>query len=169
MSDIMEATKLSKGSMYVHFENKEVLVNAAVDYNLQGLMDKIYQSLHKHKTNYDKLIAYVDTFKDPNSPRFEGGCPMMNFGTEADDTNPGLKIRISKAVSFSQVFIAEIIENGIKEKEFQPTWDAHEFATTAFAMIEGGIMICRISGNNDKMKIINNHLKKIIQQNLLEK
>ena len=38
MSDVVEATKLAKGSLYVHFENKEELSYAAVDYNLNLLI-----------------------------------------------------------------------------------------------------------------------------------
>src|SRR5688572_24291233 len=41
MSDIMDVTKLSKGSLYVHFENKDVLADAVVDYNMDQLAKKI--------------------------------------------------------------------------------------------------------------------------------
>lgn len=167
MSDIMEATKLAKGSLYVHFENKEVLARAAFDHNIQILKNTIDKSLEIHKSNYDKLIAYIDTFKNPNGPKLEGGCPMMNFGTEADDTDQVLLNRINQSVNFSQRFIANIVEEGKKTKEFQPLWNAEEFATIAFAMIEGGIMICRISGDDQKMQIIYSTLKKIIDTNTL--
>ena len=38
INDIMEATKLAKGSLYVHFENKEELSYYAVDYNLKDFI-----------------------------------------------------------------------------------------------------------------------------------
>lgn len=167
MSDIMEVTKLAKGSLYVHFKNKEVLACAAFDYNIQVLKNTINKSLASHKSNYSKLIAYLDTFKNPNRIELEGGCPMMNFGTEADDTDQVLLNRINQSVNFSQRFIAGIVEEGKNTNEFQPSWNAEEFATIAFALIEGGIMICRISGNDDKMIIIHKTLKKIIDDNLL--
>jgi TetR/AcrR family transcriptional repressor of nem operon len=34
MSDIMEAAKLSKGSLYVHFENKDSLAFSVLEYSL---------------------------------------------------------------------------------------------------------------------------------------
>lgn len=167
MSDIMEATKLAKGSLYNHFENKEILVNAAVDHNIDALKELIYKSLAKYKSNHEKLIAYVDTFKTPINPQFDGGCPMMNFGSESDDTNPVVKHKVNQCVNYIQRIVSELIEKGIQDKEFQPRWDKNEFATIAFAMIEGGIMTCKLAGNNDKMQIINSYLKKIINENVL--
>lgn len=167
MSDIMDATKLSKGSLYVHFENKDVLANAAVDYNLQLLGERVHASLSKHKSGYDKLVAFFDTFNKPIHSVVEGGCPMINFGMEADDTNQVVKNKVSQAVNLSQRVISEIIETGIKDGEFKPDWDYKEFSTIAFAMIEGGIVICRVVGNNLKMDVINNYIKKIIEDNAL--
>ena len=87
MSDIMEATKLSKGSMYVHFENKDVLACAAVDHNMKILSNKLQAELSQGKSAAEQLFAYIDFFSNPINPPLIGGCPLLNFGTEADDTN----------------------------------------------------------------------------------
>ncbi len=58
MSDIMDVTKLSKGSLYVHFDNKDVLVEAAVDYNMDQLQRKVIASINKFQHPKDKLFAY---------------------------------------------------------------------------------------------------------------
>ena len=73
MSDIMEATKLSKGSMYVHFENKDVLACAAVEHNMKLLSDKLQKVLSGHTTSEEQLLAYIDFFSDPNHPPVVGG------------------------------------------------------------------------------------------------
>src|ERR1700737_4544522 len=82
MSDIMEATKLAKGSLYVHFENKEELAYSAVDYNLASLAEKVLAVVDKQKTAKTKLFAYLDILSDPMHPPVFGGCPMLNFGME---------------------------------------------------------------------------------------
>ncbi len=90
MSVIMGATKLSKGSLYVHFDNKDVLAGAAVDHNMDLLRKKVMAAVGRQTNAKDKLFAYIDVFIDPMNPPVTGGCPMMNFGTEADDTErPG--------------------------------------------------------------------------------
>lgn len=167
MSDIMEATKLSKGSLYVHFENKDVLAGAAVDYNMEKLGNKVMAALSRHKNAKDKLFAYADAFNDPMQPPVTGGCPMMNFGMEADDTNEVVRIKVNEAVEMSQQVIIDIAKAGVKEGTFKPDWNYKEFATMMFAMIEGGIMISRVAGNNSKMKIITRNLKKMITEQVI--
>lgn len=162
MSDIMEATKLSKGSLYVHFENKDILVASAVDYNMELLSNKLRNHLSQFKTAKDKLYGYLDFFIDPTEPIVKGGCPMLNFGTEADDTNELIKMKVNNLIIKSQKLLSTIIKDGIDEGEFKPDWNYEDFATIMFAMIEGGVLICRVADNNTKMKVINDNLKKMI-------
>src|ERR1700679_4243920 len=87
MSDIMEATDLSKGSLYVHFDNKDVLAEAVVDYNMYLLGQKFMTAIDRVDHPREKLFAYIDLFRNPANPPVAGGCPMLNFGMEADDQN----------------------------------------------------------------------------------
>ncbi|WP_343706980.1 TetR/AcrR family transcriptional regulator [Flavobacterium sp.] len=167
MSDIMEATKLSKGSMYVHFENKDVLACAAVDHNMKILSTKLETALRDGKSAKEQLFAYIEFFSNPINPPVIGGCPLLNFGTEADDTNPIVKEKVNNAIKRGQSLLTSIIEKGIADKEFNSDWNASEFATALFAMLEGGHLMSRVSGNNDNMKTIEKTLKKIISEKLI--
>lgn len=167
MSDIMEATKLSKGSMYVHFENKEVLACAAVDHNMKVLSDKLMAAVSKSKTAKEELFTYIDFFSNGVNPPLTGGCPLLNFGTEADDTNPVVKEKINKGCTANLQLLTSIVNKGIANGEFKPDWNAEEFSVVMFAMMEGGHLISRVSGNNEKMQIITKTLKKTIEENTL--
>ncbi len=164
MSDIMEATKLSKGSMYVHFENKDVLACAAVDHNMKILSSKLQAELSQGKSATEQLFAYIDFFSNPINPPLIGGCPLLNFGTEADDTNPIVKEKVNVAIKRGQMLLTSIIEKGIADNEFDPNWNAAEFSTVLFAMLEGGHLMSRMSGNNNNMKTIVETLKKNISE-----
>jgi AcrR family transcriptional regulator len=163
MSDIMDATKLSKGSLYVHFDNKDVLAEAVVDYYLGLLEQRIMAGINRFDHPKDKLFAYVDAFRDPLKPLVDGGCPMMNFGVEADDQNEVLRERIAAAVNRGQQLIIDIIAQGIRQGVFRADWNYKEFATLMFAMIEGGILISKTTRKNDKIAIIHRTLKKMIE------
>ncbi|SEO69376.1 transcriptional regulator, TetR family [Flavobacterium sp. CF108] len=165
MSDIMEATKLSKGSMYVHFENKEVLACAAVDHNVKVLTAKLQAALSKPKTSKEQLFAYIDFFSNPLQSPLIGGCPILNFGTEADDTNPIVKQKVNNAIHTAQQLLSGIAEKGIANGEFKTDLKPADFATVMFAMLEGGHLMSRMSGNNDKMEVIVKTLKNLIDQN----
>ena len=167
MSDIMEATDLSKGSLYVHFDNKDVLAEAAVDYNMDVLMAHTLAAINRVDHPKDKLFAYLDLYRNPLNPPLSGGCPMLNFGMEADDQNEVVRNKIGAGVNRSQQRIVDIIAQGIRQGVFKATWNYKEFATMLFAMIEGGILISRTTRNNDKMEVINRNLKKMIEAQLV--
>ncbi|QIP12073.1 TetR/AcrR family transcriptional regulator [Spirosoma aureum] len=164
MSDILDVTKLAKGSLYVHFESKKELSYAVVDYQLAQLLDVVATGLNKHQTAKAKLFAYIDTFIDPLDPPLEGGCPMLNFGMEADDTDEVIRKKVNAVIEGAQHIIEGIIQAGITSGEFKSDWEPGEFATKLFALVEGGIMMSRIAGNNKAMKVIARSLKKEIEE-----
>jgi TetR/AcrR family transcriptional repressor of nem operon len=166
MSDVMEVTKLSKGSLYVHFDNKDVLAAAVVDYNIGELVQKTLRAMNRFDHPKDKLFAFIDTYQDPLNPPVPGGCPMLNFGVEADDQNEEIREKVAKAVNKSQQTIVDIIVRGIRQGVFKADWNYKEFATLMFAMIEGGILISKTTRKNDKMAIICRNLKKMIEAQL---
>ena len=59
---------------------------------------------------------------------------------------------------------AEALEQGIANGEFKANWNAKEFGIKAFAMIEGGSLISRVSGSNDQINIIINAIKREIEE-----
>lgn len=162
MSDIMEATKLSKGSLYVHFKNKEELVENVFLYNMKILGSKVMKAVQQVPSAQEKLFAYIDVLTDIENPPVVGGCPMMNFGIEVDDTNPIINAKVKKEIVHSLELISSIIVQGKESGEFNADWNHGEFATLMFAMIEGGVIISRITGDNTKINLIANKLKKMI-------
>lgn len=167
MSDIMHATKLAKGSLYVHFENKEELSHSVVKYNLNAFVDRTIEAVSKMKTAKLKLFGMLDFLADPLNPPVAGGCPMMNFGMEADDTSPIIREMVAKIIVDVQKSISEMVEQGIADGEFKQHWDACTFATKTYAMIEGGVLISRVSGNNNQMNTLISILKEEIEANSL--
>ncbi len=164
MSDVMEATKLSKGCLYVHFDNKDVLASAVVDYNMETLGKKVQAAILKPKTAKGKLLAYVDVLSDTFNPPVQGGCPILNFGTEADDTNNDVRKKVNTTIESALKTIGGLLKDGIKAGEFKSTLNHREFATMLFAMIEGGVMMSRVAGNPTTMTVINKYLKKLIEE-----
>jgi TetR/AcrR family transcriptional repressor of nem operon len=165
MSDIMEATKMAKGGLYGHFESKEDLSYAVVDYSLNLISKKVITKLNKCQTAKEKLFAYMDFFNQTECA-IKGGCPMLNFGMEADNTNPVINKKIKENIIKSQQFVAGIINDGIAAGEFKPTINANEFAIKLFALMEGGTMISNVFGDNSQMNTIVNMLKSEIEAQL---
>jgi TetR/AcrR family transcriptional repressor of nem operon len=165
-SDVMQATKMAKGGLYGHFESKDQLSAAVVDYNLNKLVEKVQQAIGSAATAKDKLFAWLDAFKSPTQFPVEGGCPLLNFGTEADDTNQLVREKVKTVIEMAQKTIAAIVQQGIKNGEFKETFNGKEFSIKMFSLMEGGTLIGRVLNTNSQMTIIINLLKKEITSHL---
>lgn len=149
MSDITEATGLTKGSIYGNFNNKEDVAIAVFDYNYGKVSGAITQRINAAKTHHDKLMVYAQVYDQFTRANFfpQGGCPILNTAVEADDTNPLLKDRAAKALQRWRRSIIDIIQAGIEAGEFKDGLDHNRIALTMIAMIEGGIMISKVTNS----------------------
>jgi TetR/AcrR family transcriptional repressor of nem operon len=166
MSDVMSVTKMAKGGLYGHFESKDQLSYAVVDYNLGKIVGKVEEAVGSVVSAREKLFAFLDVFSTPMQFPVEGGCPMLNFGSEADDTSPVVRQKVKATIEKAQQRVAALVAFGIANREFKPEFDAVEFSIRMFAMIEGGTLIGRVLGTNEQMKILISSLKKEINQQL---
>jgi AcrR family transcriptional regulator len=162
ITDLMEATKLAKGGIYGNFNSKEEICVEVFDY-LTGIVSSgLDRATAGKATAREKLFGILNYYHDNLAPNEMGGCPLLNFGTEADDTNPDLKQRVAKMIRKSQQRFARVIEEGQAAGEFDKRTDASIFAVKMFTMIEGGIFAARVTNNKGVMKTVVDILKKEI-------
>ena len=159
VDDILEATQLTKGCLYSHFENKEDLTLQVADYLLQKSYEAMRKVLSVPGTVKERIFAYLDLYKAPLRPPMQGGCPMFNMAVETDDNLPVVKQKVAEALGKSQKLLASLFEEGIKRKEFKPSLDAEAFAFKVLATVEGATVICRSMTTNKPMQGIIKSLK----------
>ncbi|GAB3497012.1 TetR/AcrR family transcriptional regulator [Spirosoma knui] len=164
ISDIMEATKLAKGGVYGNFENKDEICLEVFNYLLKRLSTEIDGYASEEVTAKGKLFALLDYYRDNLLRSDFGGCPILNFGVEADDTNPVIKQRVNQSIKAMQSRISNLIIQGIANGEFNDTFDAELFAIKMFTMLEGAILIGRIQNSNHQMSLLVDLLKTEINQ-----
>jgi TetR/AcrR family transcriptional repressor of nem operon len=166
MSDIMEATKLAKGGLYGNFESKEALCLEAFTYLTNITHDAVTKSINEKGTAKEKLFALLDFYNDRMLASSLGGCPILNFGTEADDTNPLMKQKVNEVINRFKGRFSKIIKEGQQSGELLETLDADIYALKAFTMIEGAILISKMQNTAEHLHTIINLLKKEIDQNI---
>lgn len=163
ITDIMHATCLAKGGIYGNFESKEEICAEAFDYLLNGLAKNIAAKLDTKTTAKDKLLALLDFYKGLLTKEDYAGCPMLNFGIEADDTNPAVKQQVSKAITATQNIFSGLVKQGIAAGEFKKDFDPESFAIRAFALLEGVTWTCKIQNTTRPMRIAADAIKKEIE------
>lgn len=152
LSDIMEATKLAKGGIYGNFESKEEICVEAFLYLRSNLASKLDLAVSQGNSAQSKFFNLLDVYR--NDVSMMEGCPILNFGTEADDTNPVMKEHVKKAAFSSQKRFFTILENGIKNKELSSDLNPEAFSIKIFAMVEGAILCGKLVGNQQMVIVL---------------
>jgi AcrR family transcriptional regulator len=161
LSDLTQATGLTKGSIYGNFKNKEEVAVAAFEYNTSKVRKQIMQLIQKAPTYHEKLMVYAKVYHSFTTVNFpEGGCPILNTAVDADDTNPVLKEKAARVILRWKKGIEELIQAGITTGEFRKDIDTTQTALSIIALIEGGIMIAKVTSTpanlDTVLKTVNN-------------
>ncbi|SFD76549.1 transcriptional regulator, TetR family [Chitinophaga sp. CF118] len=164
LTDMTEATGLTKGSIYGNFANKDEVALASFDHNLKKVTNIITQEMAKETTIKGKLLAYASVYENSLKLPFPvGGCPLLNTATEADDTHPQLKEKVAEAITGWKNKTIALIKQGVENKEFKAPVNAEQFALTMIAMIEGAIMIVKATGKLNYRKLVMQSVEKMIR------
>jgi len=164
IDDVLEATKLTKGCLYGHFENKEDLSEQVIDLSLKLVSDRIRAAVYQAKTIKGKVFAFLDFYKNPIETYISGGCPIFNTAVEADDNYPLIKEKVAKVFRSGQQELAGLLQEGINTGEFSAKLDPVVFAFKLTASVEGGIVMCRVMGTAKPMQGLVKSLKSELEQ-----
>ena len=163
ISDMTEATGLTKGSIYGNFTSKDEVALACFDHNLHKVSAAIRDEIAAQNAFRDQLLVYVRVYDNFLKYPFPvGGCPILNTAVEADDTHPQLKNKVNDAILGWKDRLVAIIEKGKVAKEFKKDVDPEQTALTMIAMIEGAILITKATGKLNYRKAILHSVEKLI-------
>lgn len=148
LADLTKATGLTKGALYGNFKNKDGIALAAFDHN-RALVKKFFFGRSNTFNNpLDQLLAIPDLVKQ-NFPQLaaHGGCPILNTSVEADDNHPLLRNKVRQTIKSWRRNIESLIEKGktagLIKKEADPT----RYALVFITLMEGGLMLSKITGD----------------------
>jgi len=156
INDLIEATGLTKGSIYGNFENKDQVALAAFDYNFERLVLYIRAKMEAKENVVDKLLVYPETYRNfLTNPILISGCPVTNTSTEADDTHPMLREKVEGAYNFWKNSLENHINNGISGGEIKPDLNINEFISVFISIMQGGILQAKVT---KKMNSLNSSM-----------
>jgi len=165
MQDILDATGLAKGGIYGNFQNKDELAAAVFDYAYRAVLAAIRARVLSKRSAQEKLQAIFKFYHNYTvNPLFPGGCPVLNTAVETDDQLPFLKQKAAAAMQEMLGSLQYIIRKGIDTGEFDPELDARQEAMLIYSIIEGGIMMSKLSDQPGILNKLLRHLKKEVEQ-----
>lgn len=164
ISDLTEATGLTKGSIYGNFSNKDEVALSAFDHNYGVIKATIRREMGKVADPLGKLRVWLAVFSEiQTNDAFKYGCPVLNTAIEADDTHTELRKKAIGAINNWYNVISTIIKEGQDEGKIKADVNHTEFAGAYIAIIEGGVMLAKVTGKMDGLNAVIKQAEKMLK------
>ena len=152
MSDLTTATGLTKGSIYGNFKDKDDVAVHAFQHNIDLIFDFFSKELKAAGSTMDKLLAYPRGFRKVYRMILSyGGCPILNTAVEADDTHAVLRKMAVDVLAKWKKSITSLIEKGKTEGVIDMATNAKNMAEILIAIMEGGSVLSKVTGEESYM------------------
>ncbi len=115
MADIARELEMSPANIYKFFSSKEALVQAVAEWNLGLFQSMIGEALKEGKTSSAKLKLLATTIYQFHKKKFRSDHEMYRLMVTAHDEQ---WLCVLEFKAFLRCTLADIIEEGIKAKEF---------------------------------------------------
>ncbi len=167
LSDLTNATGLTKGAIYGNFENKEELAVKAFRLNIKKAIEPLSVELKQYEKAVDQLYALTKYYrKYYDVAKGSGGCPILNVGSDANNINPKLFKAVKEVSLKLTAALTLIIQNGITQNEINRHIDASFYAKTIYSMIEGSVFMAFMHSDKSYISAMMDVIDNMIEEKL---
>lgn len=155
LSQILNAAKVTKGSFYFHFEDKQAFGLAVLNQQI----DWFKESSRLHLNNSDlSPLEKIETFYRSNvvffqKNDFKYGCLLGNFSQEMSTLSTEFAHKIAMAFDEMVALVSDVICEGILMGEFNAIEDIDLFANFFINSWEGALV--RMKSVKDESSLVN--------------
>ena len=168
LSDLTEATGLTKGSIYGNFKDKDEVAVCVFQYNVDNLISYLSQAINKENSCIDKLLAIPKAYRKLYKTMIAyGGCPILNTAAEADDTHQVLCRMTVDAIETMKKTIFKLAETGKQSGELHHETDTDKISEVIICLIEGGSLLSKTTGKKTYMMNSLDQIENLIHSSAL--
>ena len=143
VSDLTNATGLTKGSIYGNFKDKNEVALEAFKHNYKFQTEQVLHKIEKENNSANKLLAFLKHYRTAFKPIFKnGGCAILNTAVDTDDGNDLLKKEVIKTIHGWHNKIVSILSEGVIKNELKDI-DVSIFSYRMIALIEGSLLLAK--------------------------
>jgi TetR/AcrR family transcriptional repressor of lmrAB and yxaGH operons len=142
-AQLLAESGVSNGSLYHHFPGgMQELAEAALEASGQAVADALRQALDEAPNAALGLVRFLDVAAGPVAGEPCPGCPIAPTALESPIINPRLRAAAARCFDQWEGLIA-----GRLRADGWPEDSVAETASAALALIEGALLLARVSGN----------------------
>jgi TetR/AcrR family transcriptional regulator, lmrAB and yxaGH operons repressor len=138
LAQVLEQSGVSNGSLYHHFQGgMEELAEAALEASGHSVAEMLQRTLSAAPNTGEGLVAFLDVAAGEPAP----GCPIAPTALESPIISPRLRAAAAGCFdTWEELIAARLRLDG------WPDDLVAETASTALALIEGALLLARVSG-----------------------
>ena len=164
LSDLTQATGLTKGSIYGNFKNKDDVAVCAFNHNLSFIIESLTAEVGRADKYIDKLLAYPRVYRQNIKAMIAiGGCPILNTVIDADNTNETLRSLAKETIDNWKGAIMKLVLRGQAAGEIKAGADPAVIAENIICLIEGGNAMTKATGEESYIRNAIRRTEKIIE------
>jgi AcrR family transcriptional regulator len=167
MSNLTEATGLTKGAIYGNFKNKEDLALQSFGYAYRRMLNVLKEHVGGGNSGLEKLYLLCNFYRNYYDFTYEyGGCPVLNVGVDSQHSVPGLQEAVNMAIQKLHLGIERMIIEGQSDGSIVAFIDAKKYATILFSIIEGAVFTSFVTKNRTNLYQTLDYMKSIVRREL---
>ena len=165
VEDVCEAAGLTKGSFFHHFDSKEELALAAVDYWSEGTSAVFHSApYHARADALERLLAYVDLRKAMlRGELSDFTCLAGTMVQEVYDTHPAIREACSRSISGHAETLELDIDEAMRRYGVTGEWTARSLALYIQAVLQGSFILAKAKGGPEVAAECVDHLRRYIE------
>ncbi|MBK8501101.1 MAG: TetR/AcrR family transcriptional regulator [Saprospiraceae bacterium] len=165
--DLTEATGLTKGAIYGHFEHKEELAMAAFKFNIKKILSKIEIHLDRGSNPLEKLKLLTDFYRNYTINSIDtGGCPILNMGIDTNHNQLRLFAKVQETIRRMEFNLEALLKDGISQSLIKPDISAELYAKRIYTLLQGAIFMSHTMNNQAYLTDASSQIEDMIENQL---
>lgn len=142
---ICSSANVSKGSFYHSFSSKEELGIHLLEWYHQGGSEQLFGATFNHLDDpRQRMLGFLDHAEKSSKKLWGNGCLLASLGMELAETNPKIRTQVSGIFKKLTLRLETVFEPAAARKGGP---SANELAEQFLVMLEGSIVLARVSKN----------------------
>ena len=166
VDDLCQEAGVTKGAFFHHFKTKEALGVAAANHWAESTSALFASaSFHELDDPLDRVLAYLDLRKGIiGGEVFEFTCLVGTMTQEVHESAPAIRDACAESIFGHAVTLEADIEAARQQRGIDADWTAESLARHTQAVLQGGFILAKATGDSELARESVDHLRNYIEQ-----
>jgi TetR/AcrR family transcriptional regulator, transcriptional repressor for nem operon len=150
IDEICDSARLTKGSFFHYFENKEQLGREVLDRFYLSFQEKLKQGSFREESDpLQRLYGYVERFIEMSkSPEFSCDCLLGNFTVELSETHPEIGLLCARHFADWTAAVKQDLDRAKALYAPKASFDTQSLAEYFIALVQGTKILAKAKRDN---------------------